>query len=256
MIRDFLCAVAFLTRVPVGRWFASDARQVARSQRWFPLVGALLGAIESGALWLCAPYVPFLVTAILVVALDAWLTGAMHLDGLADTADGFGGGATRDDVLRIMRDHAIGSYGAVAVALAIALKAVAIGAAMPARRAVFAVFLAPVLGRWAAVLLSVMQPYARPVSDDHPRSAGSPTRFVQAREAVVATCTAVALTFLVGYLRGGFWRAAAAWLLSAAVAALWGRRCRGRIGGITGDTLGAAVIASECVTLLAFTVMV
>jgi adenosylcobinamide-GDP ribazoletransferase len=233
LIRDFLCAVAFLTRLPVGRAFQFDAKQVARSQRWFPLAGALLGAIESGAVWFCGPHLPFLVTALLVLALDAWLTGAMHLDGLADTADGFGGGTTREDVLRIMRDHAIGSYGAVAVVLAIALKAAAIAAAIPARRAIFAVLLAPPLGRWAAVLLSVMQPYARPSSDDHPRSVGSPTRFVQASEAIIATCTAAALTVLVGYWRGGYWRAAAAFVLSAATAALWGRYCRRRIGGIT-----------------------
>jgi adenosylcobinamide-GDP ribazoletransferase len=248
LISGFFAAIAFLTRLPVGRAFTFDARQVARSQRWFPLAGALVGGLDAGALWLAAPHLPPLVAAILVLALDAWLTGAMHLDGLADTADGFGGGASREDVLRIMRDHAIGSYGAVALVLAVALKAAAIAALIGSDHAIPALIAAPVLGRWAAVLLSATQPYARPVSDDHPRSVGSPARFVGPTELVIATFTAIAAVLLCDLRRG-----AAAIVLVAAVSALWAWRCRGRIGGVTGDTIGAGIQASECMVLLVFT---
>jgi adenosylcobinamide-GDP ribazoletransferase len=251
LIRDVLCAIAFLTRLPVGRAFRFDAKQVARSQRWFPLAGALLGVIEAGAVWLGTRWLPLLVAAVLVVALDAWLTGAMHLDGLADTADGFGGGTTREDVLRIMRDHAIGSYGAVAAILAILLKVASIAALIPEGRAFAAVLLAPILGRWSAVLLSAVMPYARPVTDDHPRSVGSPARFVGKWELAIATATAVAFAAWIGRWRGAF-----AFALVAAISALWGWRCKRRIGGITGDTLGAAVVASECLVLVLFTATV
>jgi len=249
---DFLAALAFLTRLPIGRAF--DAKRVARAQRFFPLVGALIGAIEAGTFWLLARYLPPLVAAILIVALDVLLTGAMHYDGLADTADGFGGGHTRDDVLRIMRDHAIGSYGAVALVLAVGLKAAAI-AATPLRRAVFAILLAPAFGRWAAVLLSATVPYARPVSDDHPRSAGSPARFVGRVELGIATGTVAAFVIFIGYWRGGYWRVALSFAAAGVAAALWAWRCRRRIGGVTGDTLGAAIEAVECLVLLVFAVV-
>jgi adenosylcobinamide-GDP ribazoletransferase len=247
LISQLLAAVAFLTRIPVGRWFAPDAKQVARSERWFPLVGALLGGIFGAAVWICAPYFPALVVAILVAALDAWLTGAMHLDGLADTADGFGGGSSREDVLRIMRDHAIGSYGAVAVVLAIALKVAAVAALIGLGRAISALVVACVLGRWSAVLLSVTQPYARPPAEDGRLTAGSPARFVGRVELLIASVSAIALAVLCGGWRGG-----AACGLAAAVSVLWGWRCRRRIGGVTGDTLGTAIVATECLVLLLF----
>ena len=248
MISDFLAAVAFLTRLPVGRWLAFDAKQVARSQRWFPLVGALLGGIYAGVLWLCAPYFPALVAAVLLAALDAWLTGAMHLDGLADTADGFGGGSSREDVLRIMRDHAIGAYGAVAVVLAITLKTAAVAALIGFGRAIPTVVAAVALSRWSAVLLSATQPYARPIAADGRLTAGAPARFVGRAELWIATVSAAAIAALCGGRRG-----IAACVLVAIAGALWGWRCRRRIGGVTGDTLGAGIVAAECLVLLLFT---
>ena len=245
---DFIAAVAFLTRLPVGRRWVFGARDVARSQRWFPLAGALLGGIYAGALWLCTPLFPALVTAVLLVALDARLTGAMHFDGLADTADGFGGGSTREDVLRIMRDHAIGSYGAVALVLAVALKVATLAALIDAQRAIPAVVLAPVLGRWSAVLLSATQPYARPVTDDEPKSVGSPARHVGPTESAIATGIALVIAAAVDG-----WRGLAALALVAAAGALWAWRCRRRIGGVTGDTLGAGIMLSECLVLLLLT---
>ena len=245
-MRPLACAFAFLTRLPVARGTLFDGKTVARSARWFPLVGAVLGAIYAGGLWVLSQRLPAAVAAVLVVALDAALTGAMHLDGLADTADGFGGGRSREDVLRIMRDHAIGSYGAIAVVLALALKITAIAALAGSARAFSAVALTPVLGRWAAVFLGATEPYARP-SEDH--GTGSPTRWMGRTELIIATITLVAAAVAAaGGLRG-----AAAVLLVAIVTDLWGRRCAHRIGGVTGDTLGAAVIAAECLTLLIFT---
>ena len=118
---SLFAAVAFLTRIPIRRAFSTE--QVARAAAWFPLVGGLLGLVY-GAVWFGATrVVPPYVAAILVLACEALLTGALHFDGLADMADGFGGGRTRDDVLRIMRDHAIGTYGATALVLLLLLTA-------------------------------------------------------------------------------------------------------------------------------------
>jgi cobalamin 5'-phosphate synthase/cobalamin synthase len=242
-MRLLACAASFLTRLPVASGTLFDAKTVAGSARWFPLVGAGIGAIEAGALWVLALWLPAVVAAVLIVALDAALTGAMHLDGLADTADGFGGGRSREDVLRIMRDHAIGSYGAVAIALALALKIATIAALAGSARGFYALALAPALGRWAAVLLGATRPYARPSEDT---GTGAPTRWIGRTELAIATVTAAAAAAACG-LRGG-----AAWLLAAIATQLWGRRCTRRIGGVTGDTLGVAVAVAECLTLLLF----
>ena len=241
MISSLLTAAAFLTRLPVARQLAAGAKEVGRAAGWFPMVGGLLGAAYAGGLWLLSRAFPPLVTAVLLTVLDALLTGALHWDGLADTADGFGGGATRGDVLRIMRDHAIGSYGAVALTLAVALKAAAISAMIGGALAYQAVAVMPVLGRWAAVQLSARVPYARPHADD------APSRFVGKREVILAGVVSIAIAVVVGR-----WRGVAALGLVALVTEGWGWYCRRRIGGITGDTLGAAVEISECLVLLLF----
>lgn len=250
MIAQFAAAIGFLTRLPTVRNTGFDGKDVARSARWFPLVGGLLGGISVAALWLLSRVFPPLVTAVLIVAIDAALTGAMHFDGLADTADGFGGGHTRADVLRIMRDHAIGSYGAIALVLVIALKIATIATLAASRYAVPGLLLAPALGRWSAVILSATESYARPPEDDGPYSVGSPTRFVDRRELIIATVTAVTFAVAVGR-----WFGAAALMLVAVASIYWGWRCRRRIGGVTGDTLGAGVEISECLVLLLFTAL-
>jgi cobalamin 5'-phosphate synthase/cobalamin synthase len=246
-MRGVLAALTFLTRLPLPRSLEFDAKDIGRSERWFPLVGALVGLIEAGALWLLAPRLPAAVAAILVLAVDALLTGAMHLDGLADTADGFGGGRTREDVLRIMRDHAIGSYGGVALVLVLGLKAAAIAALVGAGRALPAVLLAPVLGRWSAVLLSAALPYSRPSAEGERITAGAPSRFVGPVELIIATLTAAALA-----AAAGRWRGAAMCGAVGVWAALWGWRCRRRIGGVTGDTLGAGIEIAQCLVLVLF----
>lgn len=247
-MRELAAAFAFLTRMPVARNSVFDAKTVARAARWFPLVGAVLGGIYAGSLRLLAPVFPPLVAAAIVTSLDAAVTGAMHLDGLADTADGFGAGRRPEDVLRIMRDHAIGTYGAVALLLAIVLKVGAISALVGSGRGVVAVFLAPVLGRWTSVLLGATRSYARPPEHDGPYSVGSPTRFMGRTELAIATVTAITAAVAFG------WPGGAAAALAGAVAAFWGWRCQRRIGGVTGDTLGAGIEIAECAVLLLFTV--
>jgi cobalamin synthase len=172
----------------------------------------------------------------------------MLFAALADTDGGCVGGRTRADVLRIFLDHAIGSYCAIALVLVIALKVAAIATLADSRHAVPGILLAPVLGRWSAVILSSTESYARPPEDDGPNSVGSPTRFVGRRELVIATVTAVTLAAAVGRWFGG-----AALLLVAVASICWGWCCRRRIGGVTGDTLGAGIEISECLVLLLFT---
>ena len=248
MIGQFLVALGFLTRLPARR-SGCTAEDIGKAGKWFPLVGGVLGGIYICAMILVRPFLPPLVTAVLITTLDVFLTGAMHFDGLADAADGFGAGRTRDEVLRIMRDHAIGSYGASALFLVIALKVAAIGAMIASARAVDAVLLAPVLGRWSSIFSSVTAGYARPVQDDSPRSVGSPARFIVRSELVVATVIAAGFTLLLQP-----WRGVAALALVVAAMGGWTYLCRRRIGGVTGDTLGAGIEITECIVLVVFTV--
>ncbi len=250
MIFGLLAAFSFLTILPVGQRAEFGPKDVARAARWFTLVGALLGGIYVAAGWLLAPIFPPLVTAIVLVGTDACITGAMHLDGLADTADGFGAGRSREDVLLIMRDHALGCYGVTAIVLIIAVKTAAIAALVEAHHAGPGLLLASVLGRWSPVLLGATETYARPLDDDVAKSVGSLTRFIGTRELSISTLIALAFAAVLGR-----WRGFAVFVLVAAASAGWAWQCRRRIGGVTGDTLGAGIELSQCLVLLFFTAL-
>jgi len=245
MIRQLAVAIAFLTRLPVPSRRAFEAADVGRSSRWFPLIGLIIGGIFVAALHLLTPIFPPLVTAFLIAAIDALLTGALHLDGLADSADGLGGGRTREDVLRIMRDHAIGSYGALALVLVIAIKAAALAALIDRHRAAAYLALMPMLGRWSVVLPSATQPYARRLEQEGAARGGAVSDFVGRAELLIASATALPIVFALAS-----WRGLAAALLVFAATGIWSWYCCRRIGGITGDTLGAGVEISETLVLL------
>lgn len=238
-MKSFLAAIAFLTRFPVGRIANIDAADVARSGGWFPLIGILLGAIYGLAAAALKGHLPLGVVAVLLVAIDALATGALHFDGLADSADGFGGGKTRDDILRIMRDHSIGSYGGVALVILIALKVTAYATLLTRTNWMPAIVLTPALGRWSILLLTATLPYAR--------TSPSVIDGMGKRSMLWGTLAIVALVIAA--------KSAQAWIAIAAVAAItavWGLYCRRRIAGITGDTLGANLQLCESVALLTF----
>lgn len=232
---SLFAAIAFLTRIPIRRAFSTE--ETARAAAWFPLIGGLLGALY-GAIWSGATRaVPAYVAAVLILMAEALLTGALHFDGLADTADGFGGGRTRDEVLRIMRDHAIGTYGATALMLMLLLTASCIVSLKTPLLVTGWLAAGGALGRWAIVLLSRALPYARPSDSVSSR--------IGARELIVATATVCLLGFPL------HWQALIAAGVTLLLAAALGAFFRRRIGGVTGDTLGA--IAQICQTAVLVT---
>lgn len=229
--RTILAAIAFLTRIPVGRLVELDGRDVARAAPLYPLVGAGIGA-AGGAV---AAWRPGLAGAALGVALVAVLTGAMHLDALADSADALGGG-TRERRLEIMRDHAVGSFGATALVLALAVK-VAVLAEL--EDPLLAYLAAAACARWTALPLAAALPYAR--EEGQARSLAAGTTWTAS---VVGLVAAGALAVLALGVPG-----LAALGAAAAVALLVGAWCRRWIGGVTGDTLGAATEVAEVAAL-------
>lgn len=230
-MRRFLCALAFLTRVPVRLQF--DARDVGRATVCFPMIGALLGLLAVGVRVVCGDALPPFVVAFLTLGALALATGALHLDGLADMADGFGGGRRREDVLRIMRDHVIGAYGACALVFVIGLKAACLAALADDG----VIVLAAILGRWASVPVGMFVPYAR-------REAGglgaAITDFVGFGEVLGATLFAAGAAFWLCGADGAIMFGAV--IAMTAAQAWW---CVRKIGGVTGDTMGANTEACE-----------
>src|SRR5436190_2134265 len=149
-VRPFLAAVAFLTRIPIR--LQIDGADVARGAVFFPLVGAGIGAAVGGTVYGLAQVLPALPAAALGIAVGVVLTGALHLDGLADTADALGG-MTRDRALEIMRDHRIGAYGAIALMLDLLVKTTALAGLANGGHVVRSALAAGALSRAVPVVL-------------------------------------------------------------------------------------------------------
>jgi adenosylcobinamide-GDP ribazoletransferase len=254
-MKRLMAGILFLTRLPVPvRWDVGTA-DVGHSSAFFPLIGAGIGAIQCGVLmgslglaqWISRYSTrviafPVPVLAVILVAVSVLVTGALHLDGLADMADGFGGGRSREDVLRIMRDHAIGAYGAIALILAFALKIASIAALIEHNVACRYLVIAPALARASIVLLAFLLPYARSAEG----GLGEIAKYIGPIEVLISSFTAVAL---VVWLAG--WRSGVV-IVVTAIASLWNALlCRRKIQGMTGDTLGANVEVCEALVLAA-----
>lgn len=233
-VRSIGAAFAFLTRIPIPG--GGGAGDLARSVVWFPLVGAALGAILWGAARALTGHLTPGVLAVALVSLHALLSGGLHLDGLADTFDAWGGGrGERARMLEIMRDSRIGAHGAAALALLLAGKIVAV-TDLIARGTLWPLLAAPAVARWAVVPLIMLFPYARP------NGLGSPFQERHRKIDLLAATLLVATLpywFGAGALRAGALAMAAALLLALALSR--------RLGGLTGDVYGAAVEIAELV---------
>lgn len=237
--RRLVAGVQFLTRLPVPD-VRYEADWLPRAARYFPLVGSGIGLVAACVLWGAAHIWPEPVPALLAVAAAILVTGALHEDGLADTADGFGG-ATRERRLAIMKDSGIGTYGALALGIVLALRVAAL-AAMPPALAAAALVAAQAGGRLMPVILMARLPYAGdPATARVTHGAGRPGGLDLALAGVTAL---VPLLFL------PLNRALAGFVLGLVASGLvaW-RACRA-LDGYTGDVLGAAVATFETGFLL------
>jgi cobalamin 5'-phosphate synthase/cobalamin synthase len=232
-------ALSFLTIVPVGGAGELAPTDFGRGVVYFPLVGAAVGGLTAATAWAASFFLPTSLSALFAVAVGVLLTGAMHVDGLADTADGYGG-RSRARALEIMRDHSIGSYGAVAVVLDIGLRTAAVAALLPSPNRLLYLIAAGALSRAAAVGLGVLLPNARAHTGQAALLEGAGLWRVG-----VAIVTAVALAALLCRWPGILGAAGV-----GAVAFLWGWHCLRRLGGMTGDTLGAMSEAGEVLVVV------
>jgi adenosylcobinamide-GDP ribazoletransferase len=238
-MRGLLAAIGFLTRVPVPAKVFDDAKASSASLAWYPIVGLLIGGVLWVVSWMLTSAPPLLAAALL---LAAWvgLTGALHLDGLADSADAWVGGlGDRERTLAIMKDPRSGPMGVVALVLVLLLKFAAL-ASLPSTSA--ALLLAPVLGRTALTAAFLSTPYVR--------SSGLGSALMGASRA--ACMLGLAFALAVALVCG--WHGVRALLAALAVFAGWRMACLRRLGGMTGDTLGALTELVEAAVLVVLSI--
>jgi adenosylcobinamide-GDP ribazoletransferase len=239
-IDDLRLATGLLTRLPMSHPDGAMPAGLARAQRAFPLVGAMIGLVVGLVDWLLLEMaIPPLAAAALALGASAMLTGALHEDGLADVGDGFGGGRDPAAKLLIMRDSRLGTYGAIALLVGFSTKLSAL-ASLPASAIVPGLVVAHALARSAIPVLAASLPFAR--ADGLGKSAGRPER----ASAITAVIVAIVIALLCLPAKEALLAVAVTVAGVAAMAWLAWRQ----IGGVTGDVFGAAEQVAETAVLV------
>jgi adenosylcobinamide-GDP ribazoletransferase len=237
---DFKTAIAFLTRLPMPHPEGAMPPNFVRAHQMFPVVGALIGAaVGLLGLGLRAIGVPDLAAAALALGAGAVLTGALHEDGLADVADGFGGGRDVTAKLEIMRDSRLGTYGALILLVSFVTKLSAL-AAMPDSYVVQGLMATHALARGVLPWMAMSLPYAR--KDGLAANAGQPDSATAA--------LAAAFAFGIAWLSLSLVNALLAAIMAAACAIGMAWLAKRQIGGQTGDVLGGVEQVAETAILV------
>ncbi len=239
-----VAAIRFLTIFPIPGKLGHGQADLAGSIPYFPIVGLVLGCIAAGMAWVVWYLFPPSVAAVLVTVALLGCSGGLHLDGLADTADGFFSARPREQKLLIMRDSHIGAMGVIALMMVLLVK-VAAFSGLSRIEAMRAAVLAPVAGRCAIVALMALLPYAR-------AEGGLGALFYTRRSRLAGI-----IAFLFFVLCSLFLAGNSCWIsimfFFIAVSGFF-LLCKKVIGGATGDTLGAVCELSEAAILMAFSV--
>ncbi|CNF06603.1 adenosylcobinamide-GDP ribazoletransferase [Yersinia frederiksenii] len=243
-LRLFLATLQFMTRIPVPeRWTQGLAMDnYERGIVGFPFIGLIVGVIGGGVFTLLAPWCGVPLAALGYVLALALITGAFHLDGLADTCDGVFSARKREQMLEIMRDSRLGTNGGLALIFIVVAKVLVVSELALRDVSMFAMLtVASVVGRTVIVLLMYRQRYAREGNGLGNIYIGK----VTGRQTAVTLAGGALLTLLIGH-------SAAVWALviTMVVVLLLATYLRRRLGGQTGDTLGAAAEMGELVFLL------
>ena len=227
-IEDFLVAIQFLTRLPVPR-VRFDPDSLARAAKFFPVVGLIIGLGASVLQRIAAPHLSHPLVALLVLTFLILITSGLHEDGLADTADGFGGGWNREQVLTILRDSRIGSFGALALVVSVLARFLLLST-LPMNRFTAFIVSAHVLCRWTTLPLSYFLPPAREGDGQGARIAQK----ISLASLLLGTLLSFAIVFY--FMRIEFWIPVFVALVITTLSGLYYSR---RIGGVTGDCFGA-----------------
>ncbi|MFH1076812.1 MAG: adenosylcobinamide-GDP ribazoletransferase [Pseudomonadota bacterium] len=241
-MRALIRAISFLTILPIGkrRLDIVSEEELADSMSWFPLAGLIPGFLVFALSLLSPSWLPASVVAFISLVVCVVITGGLHLDGLADWADGLSA-TSRADILRIMKDTHTGAFGVSAISLVLLGKYSAIFEIISSRHGLFALLLAPMIARWTLTLVAVSSPYPRLEGGTGKAFVGQGGWKTIVKATVVILLAALAAA---GLMKGMIYILAAgcsAWLIRSHSIA--------RIGGVTGDILGAACELVEVVVL-------
>ena len=239
----FLGAVGFFTRMPVPGWVGHSAAALSQCARYFPAVGLLVGGIGALVYWLALHLWPQPVAVLLSMAATLYATGAFHEDGLSDTADGLGGGWDKARILAIMKDSRVGSYGVVALVLAL-LGKFALLSGIDAALVPAALLAGHAVSRFGATLIMATLDYAR---DDESSKSRPATHRPSLASLLLAAGFALLPLLLLPLGK------ALAGIVLAALAATWlAAKFQRWLGGYTGDCLGAVQQVTEVAFYLGF----
>ena len=239
---SFLAALQFLTSIPIPGKRELSPEQLGRATAYFPVVGLIIGLVLACLNWLLGLILPpAVVNALLIVALVI-LTGALHLDGLADTCDGIAGHKTVEERWKVMRDSRTGAFGVVGIVLLLLVKYVTLNNIPPVFMTAVLIFM-PVVSRWAMVYAIYVYRYARP--------SGLGTAFKQATRwpqftAATVITFAVAFALFPWFSLAGLLIIAGILIITTALAFYF----KYKFAGLTGDTYGAIDEVAEVMTLL------
>jgi adenosylcobinamide-GDP ribazoletransferase len=239
-VRLFFIALQFFTRLPIPRWVGFEPHWLHHASRYFPLVGLVVGIVAAAVYWAAAQVLPPPVAVLLSTAAGIYLTGAFHEDGFADTCDGLGGGMTRERALDIMKDSRIGAYGAIGIVLLLAVKCAAL-ANLPPLSTVAALCAAHPLSRLMAASLIWWMDYARAEGKAKPMA-----QQMTGTEFAIATACCIPAVLAATSLGWLSWQGIALGTAAMALVTLWfARKLQARLGGYTGDCLGAVQQLAE-----------
>ncbi len=241
---DFLTAVQFLTRIPLPA-LQYEPDSLTRAVKFFPVVGLFIGAAAALLHLILAPHLPRLIAALLVVIFLVLLTGCFHEDGLADAADAFGGGWNREQVLIILKDSRIGSYGGAALTLSLIARVLLISV-LPLTEVAPSLLAAHVLCRWTTLPLSY---YLAPARTEQEAAISQGVRIAKlTTRGTLIVGTVFSFITAALLLRVHAIPTIAGALLISLLSALYYRH---RIGGVTGDCFGATNQLTEIFVYLA-----
>ena len=244
-LRLLLTAIQFFTRIPVPAWVGHEPQRLSEAVRYFPLTGALVGALCAIVLMLAEQALPLPIAVLLSMAAGMLITGAFHEDGLSDFADGMGGGLTREKALLIMKDSSIGAYGAIALMLALMLKYQALLLLYGGHAQLFVpatLIAAHTFSRVMAASIMATQDYIR---DDESARAKPAAQNIGAASLAIALFTGIAAALLPLFAGASMISIAVAVASAVSMRAYLAWRLKKRLGGYTGDCLGAVQQLTE-----------
>lgn len=244
-LRLFFTALQFFTRAPIPTWVGFEPDWLGQSARYFPAVGIVVGAVAAAVYVLSLLFFPQAVAVLMSAIAAIALTGALHEDGLADAADGFGGRMTPERTLEIMSDSRIGTFGVLAIGLVLALKCVVLSH-LPHGVVIGGLLIAHPLSRLAATMLIWRLHYVKPQGKAKPM-----VRQMSSRDVAIAATPVGLVMLAAGIATGVTWVGMTVSILAVAGVTAWaGRLFVRRLGGYTGDCLGAAQQLTEAACYL------